>query len=295
VIFTFNPYDNTNYITSVHPDYYCNLIKDYTGCLVYIPYATSGKNIVNYESFCKVPGNVYANKVFIESDFVRDFYIKCFEEAYKDNYGNAKEKFIALGSPKYDKVINTKRDDYALPDEWRKLTGDKKIVLYNTSVESVVDAKHTTEQFLEKLRSVFETFKKRDDLLLWYRPHPLTAASFKTMRRSLYDEYTQLIEEYINGAFGIYDDTADLHRAIAWSDMHYGDDNSVVQMYMVTGKPIIIQDYLSKLNPWSSLDEQSGDIITEKEQPPICLDDDFAYNLDGTCGEKIWEYVKKKV
>jgi hypothetical protein len=114
------------------------------------------------------------------------------------------------------------------------------------------------------------------------------------MRRSLYDEYTQLIEEYINGGFGIYDDTADLHRAIAWSDMHYGDDNSVMRLYLVTGKPIIIQDYLSKLNPWSIVDEQSSDIITEKEKPPVCLDDDLAYNLDGTCGEKIWEYVKKE-
>jgi hypothetical protein len=295
VVFTFNPYDNNNYVTSVHPDYYCKLLHNYTGFLVYVPYGTSGKNIVKYESFCQMPGNVFADKVFIESDFVRDFYIKSFEAAYNNDFGNPKDKFITIGSPKYDKVINTRREDCALPDQWQKLIGEKKIVLYNTAVACAISSEFSSEQFMAKLRSVFEAFKKRDDVLLWYRPHPLIPASFKTMRQSLYDEYNQLTEEYINDGFGIYDDTADLHRAIAWSDMHYGDENSVMRLYLVTGKPIIIQDYLSKLNPWSTVDEQSGDIITEKEKPPIILDDDLAYNLDGTCGEKIWEYVKKEV
>jgi len=109
------------------------------------------------------------------------------------------------------------------------------------------------------------------------------------------DEYIRLVDEYISDGFGIYDDTADLHRSIAWSDMHYGDENSVMRLYLVTGKPIIIQDYSSKLNPWSIINEQSGDVITEKEKSPVNLDDDLAYNLDGTCGIKIWEYVKKEV
>jgi hypothetical protein len=292
VIFTFNPYDNINVVTSIHPDYYCALIQNYTGYLVYIPYATSDKDIVNYDLFCITPGNVYADKVFIESDFVRDFYIKVFEAAYNEKYGNAKEKFIAIGSPKYDKVINTKREDYALPGQWEKLTENKKIVLYNTSVASVIDI--PPELFLTKIHSVFETFRKRDDVLLWHRPHPLTEATFKTMRQSVYDEYRQIIEEYKTGGFGIYDDTTDLHRAIAWSDIHYGDENSVALMYLVTGKPVIIQHYTSKLNPWSTLDEQNGDIITEMEKVPILPDNSFAYNLDGTCGEKIWEYVKKE-
>jgi hypothetical protein len=263
---------------------------------VYVPYATSGKSIVKYDWFCTTAGNAFASKVFLESDFVRDFYIKCFEEAYGGKFGNAKEKFVSIGSPKYDKIINTRRENYVLPDQWEKLVGDKKIVLYNTAVTYVIgEAQISTECYLTKLRSVFSTFKNRDDVLLWYRPHPMTKASFKTMRQSLYNEYNQLVEEYITEGYGIYDDTADLHRAIAWSDLHYGDENSVMRLYLVTGKPIIIQDYLSKVNPWSLLDEQCDDINTEKELPPICLNDDLAYNLDGTCGEKIWEYVKKEV
>jgi hypothetical protein len=295
VIFTFNPYDNGNHITSIHPDYYCEVIHNYTGFLVYVPYGTEGKDIVTREWVCFTAGSLYADKVFVESDFVRDFFIERHEKAHEDNFGNAKDKFIALGSPKYDKVINTKREDYVLPDEWKKLIGDKKIVLYNITVASAFSGQVTTEQFLKKVRSVFDAFKKSDDFLLWFCPHPLLKAAFKTMRPMYYDEYTELVKSFIDDDFGIYDDTPDLHRAIVWSDIRYGDESSAMRLFAVTGKPMIMQDYLLDYNPWSVLDGQSNDIVTEKEMPPIKLDDDLAYNLDGTCGEKIWEYVKKEV
>jgi hypothetical protein len=41
---------------------------------------------------------------------------------------------------------------------------------------------------------------------------------------------------------GVYDDTADLHRAIAWSDAYYGDGSSVLRMYVATGKPVLRQN-----------------------------------------------------
>ena len=44
VIFIHNPYDNYNIVTSVHPKYYTDKLKEYTDCLVYVPYfATMGK------------------------------------------------------------------------------------------------------------------------------------------------------------------------------------------------------------------------------------------------------------
>jgi hypothetical protein len=295
VIFTFNPYDNSNMITSVSPEYFCENLKENTDCLVYIPYGTSGKNIVKYDWFCTLPGNVYADMVFVESDFVRAFYAKSLRKALGDNVENAESKFIALGSPKYDKVIRAKREDHKLHDEWEKIIGDKEVVLYNTSVTTLVSHEHSTEQFLEKIRTVIDTFKHRDDMIIWWRPHPTTESTIKTMMPSLFKDYKNIRDDLINGSFGIYDDTTDLHRAIAWSDMHYGDENSVMRLYEVTGKPIYLQDFFSKLNPWSTPDTQSGDVITESERKPIPLTDDFAYNLDGTSGEIIWEYVKKEV
>ena len=51
----------------------------------------------------------------------------------------------------------------------------------------------------------------------------------------------QLLEKELYG-WGIYDDTPDIDRAIALSDAYYGDMSSVVELYKVTGKPIMIQN-----------------------------------------------------
>ena len=48
-------------------------------------------------------------------------------------------------------------------------------------------------------------------------------------------------------AYGIFDDTADVHRAIALSDAYYGDKGSVAVLYKETGKPCMIQNVKVKL------------------------------------------------
>ena len=50
------------------------------------------------------------------------------------------------------------------------------------------------------------------------------------------------MKKYQEEGWGIYDDTADVDRAIVLSDAYYGDGSSVVQMYKETGKPIMMQN-----------------------------------------------------
>ena len=239
VIFTFNPYDGNNYVTSVHPDFYSERLRDHTELLVYIPYfVIIGDSIADH--FCTAAGCVFSHKAIIQSEKLRDEYTRMFKEAYGVRFGKPEDKFIALGSPKFDPVINSKRDDYGLPENWRKLIGSKKIVLYNTSLWAILDG---NEQYLKKLRCVFDTFSKRDDVILWWRPHPLSEATYSSMRRQLIDEYERIVASYKSAGWGIYDDTSDLHRAIAVSDAYYGDWSSLVTMYGMTGKPIVIQHY----------------------------------------------------
>ena len=56
-------------------------------------------------------------------------------------------------------------------------------------------------------------------------------------------EFNRVVEKYRHEGWGIYDDTADLERAIALSDAYYGDWSSVVTLYQAAGKPIMIQAY----------------------------------------------------
>ena len=237
VVFTFNPYDFNNYVTSVHPDFYCERLRNFTDMLVYVPYFVSMGHDIG-EHFCTLPGCVCSHRVILQSEKLCNTYISHFKNAYGNKFGKPEEKFIALGSPKFDKVINSRREDFDLPDKWRDLIGNRRVVFYNSSVATILRG---NEQYLEKLCSVFETFRTRDDIVLWWRPHPLNETTYKSMRPQLLSRYRQIIADYKREGFGIYDDTPDLHRAVAMSDAYYGDFSSVAALFLITRKPAMQQ------------------------------------------------------
>ncbi len=247
IIFIHNPYDGGNHVTIIHPGYYSKRLKDFTDLLVYVPYFVCVDDVP--EHFCVCSGTMHAGKVIVQSEKIRQTYIRVFKKFEKENhcagkFGKAEEKFVALGSPKFDKVIRSKPEDFTLPDAWRRLVdkpggAKKKAVLYNTSMEAMLRGE---EAYLKKIRCVLDTFRKRDDAVLWWRPHPLNKAAYQSMRPQLLDEYEQIVTEYKREGFGIYDDTPDMHRAVALSDAYYGDWSSLVALYQCTGKPIMIQD-----------------------------------------------------
>jgi len=247
IIVAHSPYDDGNYVTSIHPDFYNNRLKDLTDLLVYVPYFICVDDVESY--FCVCAGTLYADKVIVQSEKIRNTYIRNFKEFEKANnckglFGNADTKFVALGSPKFDKVINSSREDYEIPEEWRKMIERpdgtrKKVILYNTSVTGLLTG---NKKVLSKLRYVFDTFKGQSDVILLWRPHPLNEAAYQAMRPQLLIEYNSIVAQYKQLGFGIYDDTPDLHRAIALSDAYYGDGSSLVALFQCAGKPVMIQD-----------------------------------------------------
>jgi len=248
VIIIHNPYDESNVATSVHPDFYAKRLKDFTDLLVYIPYFVSSGDVD--ENNCVYPGILYADKIFLQSESIRETYIRVFsdlENEYncKGEFGDPESKFIALGSPKLDKVINSKPEDFVLPEEWRKLMEKpdgalKKVVLYNTTIDGLL---RWNDQCLKKIQSVLDIFRSRDDVVLWWRPHPLNEAACQSMLPELLAEYNQIVHKYQNDGFGIYDDTGDLHRALVLTDCYFGDFSSLIALYRCTGKRILLQQY----------------------------------------------------
>lgn len=67
-------------------------------------------------------------------------------------------------------------------------------------------------------------------------------ATIESMRPRLWKEYKALVEKYRQEGFGIYDDSADMDRAVVVSDAYYGDRSSVVQLYARIKKPVMMQD-----------------------------------------------------
>ena len=249
VVYIHNPYDQYNHVTSVHPDFYAAALKRYADLLVYIPYFVATMHRVK-EDFCTLPGVFYADRVIVEDEEIRKFYIACLHTFEKKNhckgaFGKAEEKILALGSPKFDKVLSTRREDITIPPEWdaliyRKNGTRKKVVLYNTTIDSLL----RYEDYVKKIDSVLKAFyEKREDIVLLWRPHPLNETTMQAMRPQRLEAYKKAVANYRAEGYGIYDDTADLHRAIALSDAYYGDWSSIVSLYEKTGKPVLIQNH----------------------------------------------------
>jgi len=257
MIYVHNPYDQYNTVTSVAPNYYCSKLKDYTDNLVYIPYfvlkeisPTNQSSIDGMKHFCFLPGTLFADTVILQSENMRQIYINEFERATKRQGLNIarevlEKKFLGLGSPKIDKAINTKKEDLDIPIEWmnviEKPDGSwKKIIFYNTSLNAFLKE---TNQMLEKIKDVLRIFKEnQDEVALLWRPHPLMLQTIESMHPRFRNEYLKIVNEYKAEGWGIYDDTADMDRAVALSDAYYGDQSSVVELYQETGKPVMIQN-----------------------------------------------------
>lgn len=254
-IFIHNPYDDCNFVTSVHPFFYSSNIKQFTEQLVYIPYfvlseiSPDNKEAVEkMQHFCKVPGVFNADKVIVQSEDMRKIYVDVLTEATEGTNRDRvywEEKILGIGSPKMDKVANTCKEDLQIPEEWRKVIqkpdgSRKKMILYNTGVDALL--KHS-DKMLGKIKDVLQTFKEnQDEVALLWRPHPLIKATIESMRPELWQEYRAIIEQYCEEGWGIYDDTADMDRAIVLSDAYYGDGSSLVQLFQKTGKPVMIQN-----------------------------------------------------
>lgn len=252
-IFIHNPYDDCNLVTSVPPFFYSKNLKQFTDKLVYLPYFVmpeidpeNERALEGVAHLIKVPAMIYADQVIVQSEKVRLAYIKVMTKYVgEDTREIWEKKVLGLGSPKFDKVARTKKEDVEIPEDWMKIIQKpdgswKKIIFYNTSISTLLSV---NEKMLKKMRGVFLTFKEyKDDIALLWRPHPLILATIESMRPQLLGDYQKIVAKYQEEGWGIYDDSADLNRAIAISDAYYGDHSSVVQLYQKTGKPIMIQN-----------------------------------------------------
>ena len=250
------------------PFFYSDNLKNFTDELVYIPYFIlqepdlkaleerteldeDGKTAIqryleNMENYILLPGVLNADKVIVQSEGMKEVYVRVLTSHFGEGTRKVwEEKISGAGSPKVDKLLNTKIEDLDIPKEWetiiKKPNGTrKKIILYNTGLSAMLKE---NGQMLEKIKDVFRIFEEnKDEVVLLWRPHPLLEATLTSMRTELEEEYREIKKSFFENRIGIYDDSPDLDRAIVLSDAYYGDMSSVVWLYQKTGKPIMIQN-----------------------------------------------------
>lgn len=266
VIFIMNPYDDGNKVTSVHPFFYSKRLKQHTGCLVYIEYGLPIWIYSNPDAMSDVIKKTWGlSPAYVHSDYCITFskeHAKCMQILI-DSYGQLKgmeNKMCALGSPKFDKVLKDKKSNHTMPEQWSNTIGNRKVIVYNTSVTSFLNsiAEQKNEgnfivnecKYILKMQSIIGAYNNHPEVVLWWRPHPLLESVIKSMHPYLYEEYKAIVEEFKSAKDGIYDDTEDLYRAITYSDGMISDESSLLWLYALTGKPFYIPTVYNQLkNP----------------------------------------------
>lgn len=255
-IYIHNPYDEYNFVTSVPPFFYSSNLKKYTEKLIYTPYFVSDEinfrdidNIESIKHFCTVPGVLNADKVILQSEEMKRIYIKVLTEATNNKSEKALEywdnKIEGTGSPKIDKALNMGKEEYEIPEEWKHLVWrtdgrKKKTIFYNTGIGAFLTY---GSEMIQQIEKVFKcAYDNRDRVILLWRPHPLLENTIKSMRPQLMESYSALRDWFVEETIGIYDNTADLYRAIFLSDLYYGDPSSVIPLFKKVKKEVVMQN-----------------------------------------------------
>lgn len=294
MIFIHNPYDNMNLVTSIHPFFYSDKMKKVTDCLVYIPYFVTSGGVSESKAMC--PAYMNADYIVIQSEEDKKYF----------DARIPREKFLAVGSPKFDSVVHKCQNPPKPPAEWQEKMAGKKVYFYNTSISGMLE---NTDAFLKKMQYIFDVFKQRKDACLIWRPHPLLESTFDSMRKPYKPFYEELKQQFIEQCVGIYDDTPDVEKTIALSDAYIGDDSSsVISLFSVSGKPLfIINNYIHTVprkDDWrgewitTAAFETWGNgkyLITKNCQLWISENEDYHYRfyMDLGCEySQGWHYVK---
>ncbi len=252
-VYIHNPYDDMNYVTSVHPFFYSENIKKFTEKLIYIPYFVLAEPDVDNEDvidgiagYAVAKGVINADEVIVQSEQMKEAYVRALTKRFGlDSRKKWEDKIKGTGSPKFDKLLRMAKEEQDIPEDWKKIITKpdgtkKKIVFYNTSLVAMLNGE---QKMVDKIKDVLEVFKEcKDDVALLWRPHPLIIATLDSMVPEVAQQYRDIVDVYKKEGWGIYDDTPDMDRAIIISDAYYGDASSIVQLYEKLEKPIMIQN-----------------------------------------------------
>ena len=132
-----------------------------------------------------------------------------------------------------------------MPEEWltaiRRPDGsEKKVILYKMNASVLFQ--YGTEA-VEKMREVFQLFQEhREDVTVVWRPDLNARDLLRRAKPEAWPGYRDLMQEYREGRWGIYDDSPDAERAALFCDAYYGDGGVEANRCHVLKKPVMIQN-----------------------------------------------------
>ena len=245
------PYDEYNYGMTVHPFFYAKNLKKYTDKLVYIPAFVldeigpgDDRARETLKSYCNMPGVVYADEVFVQSEQMKEVYVELLTEfAGEDTKAIWEDKIKGCDSTEFERKPRAK-ETLEVPEEWlsvlQKPDGTwKKVILYSTSASALVCY---GQKMIDKMKDVLQIFREhQDEIALLWRPDEHVLEVGKRVDETVLLCYNELVREYREDGWGIYDDSAEVERAVVLCDAGYGDGGEALNGCRVKGKLVMVE------------------------------------------------------
>lgn len=248
VIYFQNPYDAYHPSISVHPNFYSDKLKQFTEKLVYIPYfeteefsADSYCENYNMRYYCSVPGVVYADSVWLQSDEMKKRYVEHLTKWAGEETRTVWEEKIEVKKPK------ASDEEQQLPKRWlpalEKADGSrKKIILYYVGISSFFQYK---EKVFEKLEAVLEVFRKQqeDAVLLWHPQDKLLCVLQENMP-DLVPKYENFLTKLQQENFVLCEEELEEKQLAKLCDAYFGDASTFFMEFLQLRKPVMKQDVM---------------------------------------------------
>ena len=165
---------------------------------------------------------------------------------------------------------------------------------------------------MKKVEEVIGFFEKQKDFALIWRPHPLIKPTLRNMCPELILTYVKLVDRCKNIDNCIFDDTNDMHTAMAWSDAFMGKYGSMIELYRVAKKPTIMLEVGEKTNFEINGKYDEKDLQTKVSDCRVIREKDYGLGnlidfsmkyhryegkdeISQTDGKKIYDFAIKSV
>ncbi|WP_022755404.1 hypothetical protein [Butyrivibrio fibrisolvens] len=262
IIYIQNAFDNSNLGSSLHPAFYTIKLRESCGELIYIPpYIYPEPNIKSKDQLEKLreylclPGIDNIDKIILQSENMKQAMLNLLAGEDDSEYRRLlEEKITCNDHPRISAMneiiskvnaVSDPTNSIEIPDAWkaRILRNDgsrKKIILYCNSIPAMLE---NGSRLISKIKNSFDIFKNNtDDIALIWRPHPMMQEVADDLRPEISDSFKDLVDYFYCEGIGIIDTSQDPAIPVAIADAYYGDPSSVMELFKLTNKPIMIEN-----------------------------------------------------
>ena len=230
-----NPYDGTNPLLTVPPDYYAREMQPYTDRIVYIPIARTsefgGEDIndqYNLKHYAAAPGVVYADEVIVQSENIKKQYIGALT-----TFAGADTQNI------WDMKIHSEVPSIGADDTGNRI----KRVLYCIGANELTEKKDVFASSVKERLSIFG--EEGSNLCVHISLYPDDRSQWEAVDKELADtvfgEVDLAVSENEYEVVSVTVSAAD--EAASHYDAYYGSPSPYVPAFVVQGKPVMLANY----------------------------------------------------